>query len=151
MVLASIGRVQPITLAIKTAITSVRQTTSATTAFISAFPKSSPSINMTLAKLTIASAAPHRIDTLISFHMTLAMSLSSMFPSDRPRIMVADACPPALPPVSMSIGMNAVRTTLAASFSSKPVIIIPVNVAETMSKRSHGMRLRKVSITPVLK
>ena len=47
---------------------------------------------------------------------------------------------PELPPVSMSMGMKAVRATWAARAFSKPVMIMPVKVAETISSSSQGMR-----------
>ena len=37
-------------------------------------------------------------------------------------MIVTEDCEPELPPVSMSIGMNAVSTTCAASAFSKPVM-----------------------------
>ena len=55
-------------------------------------------------------------------------------------MMVTEACEPELPPVSISIGMKAVSTTCAASASSKPVMIMPVKVAEIISSISQGMR-----------
>ena len=60
-----------------------------------------------------------------------------------PRIIVTEACEPALPPVSISIGMEAVRImpkTGIFSVSSFAEIIIPVNVAEIISSISHGRR-----------
>ena len=62
-------------------------------------------------------------------------------------MIVTDDCEPELPPVPMSIGMNAVSTIEAARLDSNELMIIPVNVAEIMSMRSHGIRLIKISHT----
>ena len=53
---------------------------------------------------------------------------------------VTDDWDPEFPPVSISIGMNAVRMTSWASAFSKLVIIRPVKVAEIMSSMSQGTR-----------
>ena len=79
------------------------------------------------------------------------MSRIESSPSDSPRMTVTDVWLPALPPVSISIGMNAVRITAFASASSKCAMIDPVKVAEIISRHSHGMRLPKVSKTPVFR
>ena len=47
---------------------------------------------------------------------------------------------PQLPPVSMSMGMNAASTTTEESTSWKPLMMPPVNVAEIMSTSSQTMR-----------
>ena len=102
--LASIGREHPIILAIITVTTSVKHTTNATLVV-------TLSIRSSLAKFAIASVSPARTATLISFHMTFNVSLYSISFNERPRIIVTDDCPPAFPPVSISIGMNEVKTT----------------------------------------
>ena len=56
---------------------------------------------------------------------------------------------PELPAVLISMGMNAVSATCAASASSKDVIIIPVKVADSISSISQGIRLINRDITPV--
>ena len=95
---ASSGSVQPTNFAQNTVTTRVRHMVSATI-------NSRPSKSMSFAKLHTASVIPHTSATLNSFHMTLKMSLNSISPRDMARIMVTDACPPELPPVSMSIGI----------------------------------------------
>ena len=82
--LAIIGREQPITLATHTVRTKVEQTTSATLVV-------TPSISNSFAKLAIARVRPIKNDTLISFQITLKISLNSISFNDSPRIIVADA------------------------------------------------------------
>ena len=67
--------------------------------------------------------------TLISFHITLKMSLNSTSLSEIARIIVTDACPPEFPPVSINIGIKATNPVIPASFASKLSIIVPVIVA----------------------
>ena len=54
------------------------------------------------------------------------------------RMTVTDDWEPEFPPVSISIGMKAVRMTSCESAFSKLVIIRPVNVAEIISSISQG-------------
>ena len=49
------------------------------------------------------------------------------------------------------MGIKAISAGRTVSFSSKPEIIAPVNVAEIISSKSHGIRALKVENTPVLK
>ena len=63
---------------------------------------------------------------------------NSTSPRDMARMMVTDAWPPELPPVSMSMGMNRVRAALAARASSKKPRMVPVKVAEIISTASPG-------------
>ena len=54
---------------------------------------------------------------------------------------VTDACAPALPPVSMSIGTHAISTVLIAlSRDSNLLMISPVNVALIIRIKSHRIR-----------
>ena len=138
--LATIGSVQPTTFATSTVTAIVAHTTKAVRAVMSVLPSRSRSKTMIFAKHSAASATPHSTAVWISFHTTLGRSRSSSSPRDRARITVTDAWEPELPPVSISMGMKAVSTTWAASLLSKPVIIMPVNVADTISSISHGMR-----------
>jgi len=62
-----------------------------------------------------------------------------------PRMMDTQACEPELPPVSISMGMNAVRHGRAASEFSNLVMTMPVSVAETISSSSHGIRFFQIS------
>ena len=94
---------------------------------------------MILAKHSAASTTPHSIAVRTSFQMTFSRSLNSSSPRDSARITVTEDWDPELPPVSISIGIKAVRQTMAASFSSKLVRIRPVKVAETISRDSHGI------------
>ena len=142
--LASIGRVQPMSLA----MTMVKKMVSATTdATVASFRSSS----ITLPKTTTPRVRAHRTDTRSSFQITRSQSANSTSPRDIARIMVTDACPPELPPVSISIGMNRVRAALAARASSKKPRMVPVKVAEIISSSSQGMRCFQVSTTPVWK
>ena len=65
--------------------------------------------------------------------------------------MVTEVCPPAFPPVSISMGTKTVSIGSADSAPSKCPRIVEVKVADTISSNSHGMRLDHVSRTPVLR
>ena len=54
------------------------------------------------------------------------------------RMTAVDACAPELPPVPISIGIKPMSTACTASASSKELIIMLVNVAESMRNMSHG-------------
>ena len=144
---AAIGRVQPTSFASTMVMISVRQTTSATSGEIETLPKSSLSTSIIFAKAAAAMAQPQSTATRISFQMTSITSRNSISPSEMPRITVTEAWLPELPPVSISMGMNEVSTTCAASAFSKLVMIMPVKVAETMSRSSQGMRCFQISKT----
>ena len=60
-----------------------------------------------------------------------------------------ELCEPELPPVPISIGMKPVSTAHFESASSKPVIIMLVNVADSIRNISQGMRRFHISRTPV--
>ena len=138
--LASIGRVQPTILAISTVTAMVKQTTKAVRAVISVLPSSIRSTSMILTKHSAARATPQSTAVWISFHTTRGRSFSSSSPRESARMIVTEACEPELPPVSISMGMKAVSTTWAARALSKPVMIMPVKVAETISSISQGIR-----------
>ena len=76
---ATNGSTHPINLANNTTTTRVAQITSATAI-------SNLSTNISFMKLAEASVIPQRAATLISFHMTLNISLNSISPSESPRI-----------------------------------------------------------------
>ena len=128
------------TLDTRTVSAMVTQTTAAISGVTSVLPRRSLSISMIFIKQTAASAAPQRTAVCISFHTAFGRSENSSSPREMARIIVTEACEPELPPVSISIGMNEVSTTCAASALSKPFIIMPVNVAETIRSMSHGIR-----------
>ena len=92
------GRTQPITLAIRTTTTRVRQTIRATWICTRSTTRS-------LIKLHTERVTPHMAATRISFHMACRVSLNSISPREIPRMMETLAWEPALPPVSMSMGM----------------------------------------------
>ena len=148
---ATMGRVQPTTLAHSTVNTRVRQTTRATIGVTSGLCISQWSTNIIFAKLATARHRPHSTDTRISFHTTAAMSENSISPRDRARITATDDWEPEFPPVPDSMGIKEVSTTQAASADSKLVMMMPVKVADSMSSISQGMRERQVSNTPVLR
>ena len=100
--------------------------------------------------MAAASVRPHSKATLASFHTTRSRSEKAISSRDSPRIMVTLACPPAFPPVSINMGMYAVRTTQALNALSKEVMILPVNAAEIIKSRSQGILFFQVSNTPVL-
>ena len=123
----------------------VAQTTNAVSVLISVFPSSMRSTTIIFTKHSMASARPQRTAVWISFQTTFGASVNSSSPRLRARITVTDAWEPELPPVSISMGINAVRTTWAARACSNRVMIIPVKVAETISRASQGMRCRNRS------
>ena len=133
---AKSGSVQPTTFATRTVTVIVRHTTSATIAETSVFPSKRRSTSITFAKHTADRAIPHKTAVLISFHIIMPMSEKPSSPSERERIIVTDDCEPEFPPVSISIGIKAVRTTSCDKALSKFVIIIPVKVAETIRNKS---------------
>ena len=75
---------------------------------------------MILAKLAIAKVAPTKIDTFISFHTTSGNSLNSTSSNDKARITETEACEPQFPPVSINIGIKAVKITYVDKAVSKP-------------------------------
>ena len=100
----------PMALAAITTKTRVRQTVSATGTVTAAFPKSSRSTSISLTKLHTASPTPHKTATRISFHTIQGRSEKEISPREMLRIMATDAWEPELPPVPMSMGINAVST-----------------------------------------
>ena len=99
---ANIGKSEPIDFAAQTVTNNDKLITNA-------ILNPTLSININFPKFTIANAIPARIAVLNSLNTTFNVSLYSMSPSDRARIIVADDCPPALPPVFINIGINAVN------------------------------------------
>ena len=95
---APTGSMQPISIAMSTALISVRQMVRAT-----GIARRSKTRSFT--KLAAASVSPQKIATLTSFQMTPGTSEYSISPSESPRMTVTDACPPAFQPVSISIGI----------------------------------------------
>ena len=95
---AATGSAPPMSWESSTVHTSVRLTTSATGAAM----RSSSSI---LPKLHTASVPPHKSATRSSRQSTRSQSRGAMSPTARPRMMVEVLWLPALPPVSVSIGI----------------------------------------------
>ena len=95
---ATIGSTQPIILAKVTVMTRVRQ-------MIRAIRSGSLSSSISLTKLVQARVSPHRKATRISFQRAMGSSLNSISFRERPRMMETLAWEPALPPVSISMGM----------------------------------------------
>ena len=122
-----------------------RLTTSATHALTDSDRKSRWSTSMTFAKQATARQIPQSTATRISFQTTLKMSRNSISSRLIPRMTVTQACEPELPPVSISIGMNAVRHGRTPSASSKLVMTSPVSVAEIISSISQGIRFFQIS------
>ena len=73
------------------------------------------STSMTLPKQSTARTAPQISAVRISFHSTRPRSPKSSSFREIARITVTEDCDPELPPVSISIGINAVRQTTAFS------------------------------------
>ena len=95
---ASIGSAEPTSFEATTVNKSVTQTTSATA-------RETRSKSMSLAKLHTANVRPHSSDTVSSLPITRSRSRKRISPRDRPRITVTDDWEPALPPVSISMGI----------------------------------------------
>ena len=146
---ASRGSRQPAAFAQMTVNTIVTQMTSATSGVTPSLPSSSRSTTISFTKLQAASVTPHSTATRISFQMTRKASEHSTSPSDRPRMTATDACVPLLPPVPVSIGMNAISAEHAAREFSYPVSTMLVSVADSIRISSHGKRAFHVSKTPV--
>ena len=104
---------------------------------------------MVLTKQAVPTVAPQSSATRNSFHRIRKTSDGSISPTDILRIMVTEVCPPAFPPVSISMGTKTVSIGSADSAPSKCPRIVEVKVADTISSNSHGMRLDHVSRTPV--
>lgn len=81
--LASIGSDEPITFATRTVIKRVRL-------IVRDIATSTPSKSMSLKKFATARVSPQRIATLVSFQITLKISLNSISSSERPRIIVTE-------------------------------------------------------------
>lgn len=142
---ANRGKVQPISLAIITVTHIVRLTTRATITVTDWFPNKRPSTSIIFAKQAKARAIPHIKDVASSFIITFQMSLNSTSPRDRARMTVTEDWEPEFPPVSINIGIKAVRMTWTARAVSKCVMIRPVKVALTMRIISHGILCLKSS------
>ena len=111
---ASRGSRQPTTLAHRTVKTMVTQMTAATITVTPSLCRSIRSTTRSLTKLQAARVAPHSTATRTSFQTTRKVSENSTSPRDRPRITATEAWVPLLPPVPVSMGMNAVRAAQAA-------------------------------------
>ena len=142
---ATIGSVLPTTFANMTTNTIVRLTVAATMSVTASLFRSIRSTSSILMKFAAASDRPHKNATRSSFQMTFRTSAGSISPSDRLRMTAVDAWLPELPPVPISIGMNAASATCVASASSKCVTIMPVNVADSIKNISHGIRFFQMS------
>ena len=123
----------------------VRPTVAATPMLMSGLRNIQPSMSKTLAKPATASARPHSTETRNSFHSTRRASESSISPRLRPRMTMTEDWLPQLPPVLISMGIKAMRAALAARPCSKPVMIMPVKVADTIRISSQGMRCFQMS------
>lgn len=97
------------------------------------------SIIISLMKLHNARVIEHNKATRDSFHITLKISLNSISFKDNARITLTLDWLPAFPPVSISIGMMAVRIVYAFNSSSKLSIILPVKVAEIIKSSNQGI------------
>ena len=65
---------------------------------------------ISLTKFTAAKVRPHSSATRVSFHTTRKISENLICCRLMPRMIVAEAWLPQLPPVSISMGMDAVST-----------------------------------------
>ena len=72
--------------------------------------------------------------------MTIGKSWNSISSSDKARITETDACEPQVPPVSINIGIKAVRITHDAKAYSNPWMIFPVMEAEIINNNNQGIR-----------
>ena len=129
-------------IAITTAATRVRHTDAATST-----PTLSNNSNFT--KFAAESVIPQISATRISLNTTFGTSRYSISFRDNPRMTVTLAWLPALPPVSISMGIYATSTAHTLRASSKEEMMAPVKVADTIRRSSQGIRFLKVSNTPV--
>lgn len=102
-------------------------------------------------KFTIASATPTTSEMRNSLNRTLKKSLRRISSNAMPLITIVDVCEPQLPPVSISIGINATSMGMAENASSYRVIIAPVNVAESIKTSSQTILCLAGPKTEVLK
>ena len=138
--LARRGRVQPTILAMMTVTPRARQMTRSTERLMLALPIRSRSTSSTFRKHTAARVMPQSTAVRISFHSTVRASENSSSSRLRARITVTEDWEPQLPPVSISMGMKAVRAASLVRALSKEEMIIPVKVADTISSISQGIR-----------
>ena len=138
--LASSGNVQPTNLAMITVTHSVRHTALLTSKLMLLLPISIRSTSKIFTKHTTDKAMPHRMAVRNSFHMTLKISPSFSSSRLKARMTVTEDWEPQLPPVSISMGIKAVRAGSRLRASSKEVMIMPVKVADTISSISQGIR-----------
>ena len=113
-----------------------------------------PSTSSTLKKLALAKMTPSKRATRSSFHTTFQKSLNFTSPKASPRIIIADACEPALPPVPISIGVQAVKTmpyTAPLNTLSLDDITSPDSVDDINSINSQGRRFKQMRHALVFK
>ena len=106
---ASMGRIVPIIFANTTAEHAVTDTINAIRRFSCTPNWHLKSITIVLIKQTIPRPIAHKSETRNSFQITLKKSLFPISSSDIARIIATDDWLPALPPVFISMGKNAVK------------------------------------------
>ena len=104
---ATRGRMHPIHFAIATTAIMVTPRAAASMIFLSY-------IIQIRTPLTTARRDPTISATLISLNITLNMSENSISPTASPRMISVELWEPQFPPVPMSIGINVIRTGIAA-------------------------------------
>ena len=104
---ASSGRMQPISFAKITVITSEIEMTTASEKFLY--------ISRILSPFASARITPTIIEIRNSLNITLKISRKVMSPSAIPRIISVELCEPQLPPVSISIGIKDTKIGTAAN------------------------------------
>ena len=96
-------------------------------------------------------AAPTSMLTRSSFQKTLAKSRRRISPTAMPRITRVLDWLPALPPVSVSMGMKVTSKGMAEKAASYRPRMPPVIMPEIISTSSHTMRCRARVNTPVFR
>ena len=94
---------------------------------------------------------PRQSDTRISRQTIFRISRVWTSFSASPRMMLAEVCAPALPLVSISMGMQVTSIGMATKAASKFCRIFPETVAEIIRIISQGRRFFTVSKMPILR
>jgi len=108
---AARGKRQPTVFAINTVASKL-------TEIVRHKSKSLPFIIYTRIKFTVPNARPHKKATRSSSHKTVKVFLKRISPRAIPRITRAEDWQPELPPVSISMGIKAIRTGRTVNASS---------------------------------
>ena len=102
-------------------------------------------------KLSAPRISPQIKATLSSFQITFKASFTLISCRARERITSVLDCAPAFPPVSVSIGINVIRSGIAVSVSSNLPRIPPETISAIISTTSQIIRCPTIRMTGVLR